>query len=95
MVTPGAQAVCLCFPHKEAIKEEYREEDAKFKEVGQESVDPTIFWMKQTVRPVGPPVSGGAVLRGGLCVEHFTNQIPNACGTMALIHALANVCVYS
>lgn len=67
MVTPGAQAVCLCFPYKEAIKDEYREEDAKFKEVGQESVDPTIFWMKQT--------------------------IPNACGTMALIHALANSAV--
>lgn len=64
MVTPGVQAVCLCFPYKEAIKEKYHEEDAKFKEVGQEPVDPTILWMKQT--------------------------ISNACGTMALIHALAN-----
>ena len=114
MVTPGVQAVCLCFPYKEAIKEKYHEEDSKFKEVGQEPVDPTILWMKQTVRPVDlidscvclfcllsfclfctSKEKGGAVLHGGLCIDHVTNQISNACGTMALIHALANVCLYS
>ncbi|KAL4071927.1 hypothetical protein V8B97DRAFT_1915496 [Scleroderma yunnanense] len=64
LVTPGATAVCLCFPCKDAIDDKSREEDAKFKQAGQTPVDPTVFWMKQT--------------------------ISNACGTMALIHALAN-----
>ncbi|KAI6127019.1 hypothetical protein F5141DRAFT_369361 [Pisolithus sp. B1] len=64
MVTPGAKAVCLCFPCTETIETKAREEDAKIRETGQQPIDPTVFWMKQT--------------------------IPNACGTMALIHALSN-----
>ncbi|KAI6001923.1 hypothetical protein EDD15DRAFT_2158060 [Pisolithus albus] len=64
MVTPGVKAVCLCFPCTETIETKAREEDAKIREAGQQPVDPTVFWMKQT--------------------------ISNACGTMALIHALSN-----
>ncbi|KAG6337192.1 hypothetical protein ID866_1906 [Astraeus odoratus] len=64
MVTPGAIAVCLCFPCTGAIDAMARAEDARIIEGKEEEVDPTVFWMKQT--------------------------ISNACGTMALIHALAN-----
>ncbi|KAI5983158.1 hypothetical protein EDC04DRAFT_2592026 [Pisolithus marmoratus] len=64
MVTPGAKAVFLCFPCTETIDNKAKEEDAMIRETGQQPVDPTVLWMKQT--------------------------IPNACGTMALIHALSN-----
>lgn len=60
MVTPGAKAVCLCFPCTRTIDNKIKEEASEIGRI----VDPTVFWMKQT--------------------------IPNACGTMALIHALSN-----
>ncbi|KAF9236779.1 peptidase C12, ubiquitin carboxyl-terminal hydrolase [Melanogaster broomeanus] len=64
MVTPGVKAVALLFPCSGGIATKRKEEDANIKASGQEPIDPTIFWMKQT--------------------------IPNACGTMGLIHSLAN-----
>ncbi|KAF9220584.1 peptidase C12, ubiquitin carboxyl-terminal hydrolase 1 [Gyrodon lividus] len=64
MVTPGVKAVALLFPCTDKVSTKRKEEDAIIKASGQEPIDPTIFWMKQT--------------------------ISNACGTMGLIHSLAN-----
>ncbi|KIJ19418.1 hypothetical protein PAXINDRAFT_127553 [Paxillus involutus ATCC 200175] len=64
MVPQGVKAVALLFPCTGTVATKRKEEDAKIKASGQEPIDPTIFWMKQT--------------------------ISNACGTMGLIHSLAN-----
>ncbi|KAH7886741.1 hypothetical protein F5I97DRAFT_1942594 [Phlebopus sp. FC_14] len=64
LLPPGVKAVALLFPCTGAISAKRKEEDAKIEASGQEPIDPTVFWMKQT--------------------------IPNACGTMGLIHSLAN-----
>ncbi|KIJ67336.1 hypothetical protein HYDPIDRAFT_84231 [Hydnomerulius pinastri MD-312] len=64
MLPEGVKAVALLFPCSGAIAVKRKEEDAKIKASGQEPIDPTVFWMKQT--------------------------ISNACGTMGLIHSLAN-----
>ncbi|KAI8996383.1 peptidase C12, ubiquitin carboxyl-terminal hydrolase [Trametes punicea] len=64
MVTQPVKAVILLFPITEPYEQKRREEDARIAAEGQHPIDPTIFWMKQT--------------------------ISNACGTMALLHALIN-----
>ncbi|KAI9064139.1 cysteine proteinase [Trametes sanguinea] len=64
MVTHPAKAVILLFPITDAYEQKRREEDARIAAEGQQAIDPTVFWMKQT--------------------------ISNACGTMALLHALIN-----
>ncbi|CDO77663.1 hypothetical protein BN946_scf184969.g14 [Trametes cinnabarina] len=64
MVTQPAKAVILLFPITDSYEQKRREEDARIAAEGQHPIDPTVFWMKQT--------------------------ISNACGTMALLHALIN-----
>ncbi|KAI0763786.1 cysteine proteinase [Trametes elegans] len=64
MVTQPVKAVILLFPITDAYEQKRREEDARLIAEGQPRIDPTVFWMKQT--------------------------ISNACGTMALLHALIN-----
>ncbi|KAJ2983256.1 hypothetical protein NUW54_g10653 [Trametes sanguinea] len=60
---PARQGGHLLFPITDAY-EQKRGEDARIAAEGQQAIDPTVFWMKQT--------------------------ISNACGTMALLHALIN-----
>ncbi|KIK94608.1 hypothetical protein PAXRUDRAFT_827811 [Paxillus rubicundulus Ve08.2h10] len=64
LMPQAVKAVALLFPCTGLVAEKRKEEDAKIKASGQEPIDPTILWMKQT--------------------------ISNACGTMGLIHSLAN-----
>ncbi|KAM5532877.1 hypothetical protein V8D89_013429 [Ganoderma adspersum] len=64
MVSQPAKAVILLFPITDIYEQKRREEDERIVAEGQPELDPTIFWMKQT--------------------------ISNACGTMALLHALVN-----
>ncbi|PIL25023.1 hypothetical protein GSI_12911 [Ganoderma sinense ZZ0214-1] len=64
MVTQPAKAVILLFPITDVYEQRRQEEDDRIVAEGQPELDPTIFWMKQT--------------------------ISNACGTMALLHALIN-----
>ena len=51
MVPQGVKAVILLFPHKDDAK---KRRDAlyaqKLKEVGEGHIDPTVIWIKQTVR---------------------------------------------
>ncbi|RPD64349.1 cysteine proteinase [Lentinus tigrinus ALCF2SS1-7] len=64
MVSQPVKAVILLFPITAAYEQKRREEDERIETQGQHAIDPTVFWMKQT--------------------------ISNACGTMALLHALIN-----
>ncbi|KAI0715987.1 cysteine proteinase [Cerioporus squamosus] len=64
MVSQPVKAVILLFPITEDYEQKRREEDEQIAAQGQYAIDPTVFWMKQT--------------------------ISNACGTMALLHALIN-----
>ncbi|TFK94120.1 cysteine proteinase [Polyporus arcularius HHB13444] len=64
MVSQPVKAVILLFPISEVYEQKRREEDERIAAQGQPAIDPTVFWMKQT--------------------------ISNACGTMALLHALIN-----
>ncbi|KAH9852115.1 cysteine proteinase [Lenzites betulinus] len=64
MVTEPVKAVILLFPITNPYEQKRREEDLRIAREGQHPIDPTVFWMKQT--------------------------ISNACGTMALLHALVN-----
>jgi hypothetical protein len=40
----------LLFPIRDKLEENRKQEEAKFKEEGRVPVDPTVFWIKQTVR---------------------------------------------
>jgi ubiquitin carboxyl-terminal hydrolase L3 len=51
MVEQPVRAVLLLFPISEASEAERREDDAKIAKDGQPKLDPTLFWIKQTVRP--------------------------------------------
>ncbi|GBE83594.1 Ubiquitin carboxyl-terminal hydrolase YUH1 [Sparassis crispa] len=64
LVSQPVKAVVLLFPITDGYEEQRKLEDARIVAHGQHPVDPTIFWMKQT--------------------------ISNACGTMGIIHAVAN-----
>jgi len=64
MVPQPTRAVLLLFPVKDAIISQRRADDAKIKETGQPDLDPTMFFIKQT--------------------------IPNACGTIGVLHAIIN-----
>jgi hypothetical protein len=50
MVSGDVKAVTLLFPCSGVIAEKRKEEDEKIAAEGQPPIDPTIFWMKQTVR---------------------------------------------
>lgn len=49
MVSEGVKAVTLLFPCSGTIATKRKEEDEKIAAQGQYPIDPTIFWMKQTV----------------------------------------------
>ncbi|OAX37738.1 cysteine proteinase [Rhizopogon vinicolor AM-OR11-026] len=49
MVSKGVKAVTLLFPCSGVIAEKRKEEDEKIAAEGQLPIDPTIFWMKQTI----------------------------------------------
>ncbi len=50
MVPQPVKAVVLLFPISEAYEKARKEEDAKIAKDGQHPIDPTILWIKQTVR---------------------------------------------
>lgn len=49
MVPEAARAVVLCFPLSGQIAKLRKEDDEKIVASGQPSLDPTIYWVKQTV----------------------------------------------
>ncbi|KAG1748094.1 hypothetical protein EDB19DRAFT_1630487 [Suillus lakei] len=49
MVSAGVKAVTLLFPCSGTIATKRKEEDEKIAAQGQPPIDPTIFWMKQTI----------------------------------------------
>ena len=50
MVSQPVKAVILLFPITEPYENKRREEDIWIAGSGQHPIDPTVFWMKQTVR---------------------------------------------
>ncbi|KAJ7767453.1 hypothetical protein DFH07DRAFT_866891 [Mycena maculata] len=64
MVMQPVKAVILLFPISPESEARRKQEDEEILAKGQPALDPTIFWIKQT--------------------------ISNACGTIGIIHALAN-----
>lgn len=64
LVPQPVKAVVLLFPVSPTYEARRKQEDARIQAEGQHTIDPTIFWMKQTIN--------------------------NACGTIGIIHALAN-----
>jgi hypothetical protein len=52
-VSKPVKSVILLFPVRGKLEALIQQEEAEFKEKGQVPVDPTVFWIKQTVRPVG------------------------------------------
>ena len=49
MVSQPVKAVILLFPITEPYENKRREEDIWIAGSGQHPIDPTVFWMKQTV----------------------------------------------
>lgn len=52
MVPKPVKAVILLFPISKELEDERIAEDARLEKDGQSCIDPTIFWIKQTVRCV-------------------------------------------
>lgn len=50
MVSQPVKAVVLLFPISAEMKTKRQEEDAKIAQDGQPDIDPTVIWIKQTVR---------------------------------------------
>ncbi|KAG5645741.1 hypothetical protein DXG03_005437 [Asterophora parasitica] len=50
LVTQPVKAVLLLFPITEALETKREAEDARLREEGQPLLDPTVLWIKQTVR---------------------------------------------
>jgi len=50
LIPRPVKAVILLFPIRGKLDELRQQEEAKLKQVGQVPVDPTVFWIKQTVR---------------------------------------------
>ncbi len=55
MVSQPVKAVLLVFPITDVYEQKRREEDRRIATEGQHPVDPTVFWMKQTVSQVSLP----------------------------------------
>jgi ubiquitin carboxyl-terminal hydrolase L3 len=51
MVSRPVKAIILLFPLSETLKSKRTEEEAKIATEGQADIDPSIIWIKQTVRP--------------------------------------------
>jgi len=64
LVPKPVEAVLLVFPITEEFDKIRKSEDERLQEAGQPHLDPTLFYIKQT--------------------------IPNACGTIALLHSIYN-----
>jgi len=64
MIPRPVEAVLLVFPITKEFNEMCKSEDEKLQKDGQPHLDPTLFYIKQT--------------------------IPNACGTIALLHSIYN-----
>lgn len=50
MVPQPVKAVILLFPITDSVDARAKQEDERIETEGQRPVDPTIFWIKQTVR---------------------------------------------
>jgi ubiquitin carboxyl-terminal hydrolase L3 len=50
MVPQPVKAVLLVFPITQALDDENKEEDAQIAKEGLSLIDPSIIWIKQTVR---------------------------------------------
>ena len=94
MVPKSVRAVILLFPLTADFKQEREARYAeKLGQLGKGHMDPEVVWIKQTVRQ-------GVVLPRSLhnirihadspIVSLLLEQIGNACGTMAMLHALLN-----
>jgi ubiquitin carboxyl-terminal hydrolase L3 len=53
LVAKPVKAVILLFPIRGKLADLRQEEEEKIKEKGQVPIDPTVFWIKQTVRRAG------------------------------------------
>jgi hypothetical protein len=53
LVAKPVKAIILLFPIRGKLEELRQTEEAKLKEDGRVPVDPTVFWIKQTVRFAG------------------------------------------
>lgn len=85
MVPQPAKAVILLFPISKGLEAKRKEEEAKVAAGDHMPVYPTVVWIKQTV----------SAIHHAILVRNSTSQIPNACGTIGLLHALLNVRVNS
>ena len=52
MVPQPAKALILLFPYSEEFRKRRDAEDTEIERNGQHPVDPTIIWIKQTVRMI-------------------------------------------
>ena|SRR6266702_3791281 len=52
LVPQPVKAVILLFPIRDKLEELRQAEETQIKEKGQVPIDPTVFWIKQTVRPI-------------------------------------------
>jgi ubiquitin carboxyl-terminal hydrolase L3 len=50
LVPQPVKALILLFPIRDKLEELRQEEEAQIKEKGQVPIDPTVFWIKQTIR---------------------------------------------
>lgn len=80
LVPRPVNAVLLLFPIEETGEAFRKREDERIAKEGQPKVDDTIFWVKQKVCEVCFDLNRFQIF-----------QISNACGTIGLIHAIANV----
>ena len=54
LVPQPVKALILLFPIRGKLEELRQAEEAEIKAKGQVPIDPTVFWIKQTVRPIRP-----------------------------------------
>ena len=86
MVPKPVEAVLFVFPITKEIDEIRKSEDERVQKDGQPHLDPTLFYIKQTVS--GILHSRNKISSKRVCM---TSKIPNACGTIALLHSIYNV----